>query len=126
MDDAEHMRRAMALAASVRSTTAPNPWVGCVVVPAGSDADAGATVFEGATAPPGGPHAEVTALLAAGELARGATLVVTLEPCAHQGRTPACTDAIIEAGVARVVDRRRGSGPPGGRAGRGRAARRRH
>ena len=110
MDDAEHMRRAMALAASVRSTTAPNPWVGCVVVPAGSaptdaDADAGAdaTVFEGATAPPGGPHAEVTALRAAGDLARGATLVVTLEPCAHQGRTPPCTDAIIEAGVARVV-----------------------
>jgi diaminohydroxyphosphoribosylaminopyrimidine deaminase / 5-amino-6-(5-phosphoribosylamino)uracil reductase len=103
MDDAEHMRRAMALAASVRSTTAPNPWVGCVVVPAGSDATSGATVFEGATAPPGGAHAEVTALLAAGELARGATLVVTLEPCAHQGRTPPCTDAIIDAGVARVV-----------------------
>ena len=109
MDDAEHMRRAMALAATVRSTTAPNPWVGCVVVPVGSDSDSsagsstGTTLFEGATAPPGGAHAEVTALRAAGELARGATLVVTLEPCAHQGRTPPCTDAIIEAGVARVV-----------------------
>jgi diaminohydroxyphosphoribosylaminopyrimidine deaminase/5-amino-6-(5-phosphoribosylamino)uracil reductase len=106
MDDAEHMRRAMALAASVRSATAPNPWVGCVVVPADSDSgsdSARTTVFEGATAPPGGAHAEVAALRAAGEQARGATLVTTLEPCAHQGRTPPCTDAIIEAGVARVV-----------------------
>jgi diaminohydroxyphosphoribosylaminopyrimidine deaminase/5-amino-6-(5-phosphoribosylamino)uracil reductase len=101
MDDAEHMRRAMALAASVRTSTAPNPWVGCVVIP--PDAEARTPVFEGATAPPGGPHAEVAALAAAGPAARGATLVVTLEPCAHQGRTPPCTDAIIDAGVARVV-----------------------
>jgi diaminohydroxyphosphoribosylaminopyrimidine deaminase/5-amino-6-(5-phosphoribosylamino)uracil reductase len=100
MDDAEHMRRAMALAATVRTGTAPNPWVGCVVVPADG---AGGAVFEGATAPPGGPHAEVTALAAAGGAARGATLVATLEPCAHHGRTPPCTDAIIEAGIARVV-----------------------
>lgn len=97
MDDGEHMRRAMALAEGVRSTTAPNPWVGSVVVPA-----AGAT-FEGATAPPGGPHAEVRALAAAGDAAREATLYVTLEPCAHHGRTPPCTDAIIAAGVSRVV-----------------------
>ena len=102
VDDVEHMRRALAHAASVRSTTAPNPWVGAVVVPPGSGADAGA-VFAGATAPPGGPHAEVAALGEAGEAARGATLYVTLEPCAHHGRTPPCTDAIIAAGVARVV-----------------------
>ncbi|HEX3333806.1 MAG TPA: bifunctional diaminohydroxyphosphoribosylaminopyrimidine deaminase/5-amino-6-(5-phosphoribosylamino)uracil reductase RibD, partial [Acidimicrobiales bacterium] len=103
----EHMRRAMALAAEVRTTTAPNPWVGAVVVPAGTDAAAAAAgaapSFEGATAPPGGPHAEVMALAAAGDAARGATLYATLEPCAHHGRTPPCTDAIIEAGVARVV-----------------------
>ena len=102
MNDVEHMRRALAQAATVRSTTAPNPWVGSVVVPPDSAADAG-TVFAGATAPPGGPHAEVAALAAAGEGARGATLYVTLEPCAHHGRTPPCTDAIIAAGVARVV-----------------------
>ncbi len=102
MDDMEHMRRALAHAATVRSTTAPNPWVGCVIVPPDSAADGG-TVFAGATAPPGGLHAEAAALLEAGAAARGATLYVTLEPCAHHGRTPPCTDAIIEAGVARVV-----------------------
>ena len=101
MDDVEHMRRAMVQAATVRSTTAPNPWVGCVIVPAHADADG--PVFSGATAPPGGPHAEVSALGAAGEAARGATLYVTLEPCAHHGRTPPCTDAIVAAGVTRVV-----------------------
>jgi diaminohydroxyphosphoribosylaminopyrimidine deaminase / 5-amino-6-(5-phosphoribosylamino)uracil reductase len=98
MDDVERMRRALALAAEVRTTTAPNPWVGCVVVP--SD---GSEAFEGATAPPGGAHAEVTALAHAGAAAQGATLFVTLEPCAHHGRTPPCTDAIVEAGVVRVV-----------------------
>lgn len=102
MNDEEHMRQALAQAATVRSTTAPNPWVGCVVVPPDADPEAG-TPYAGATAPPGGPHAEVTALAAAGERARGATLYATLEPCAHQGRTPPCTDAIIAAGVARVV-----------------------
>jgi diaminohydroxyphosphoribosylaminopyrimidine deaminase / 5-amino-6-(5-phosphoribosylamino)uracil reductase len=102
MDDVEHMRRAMAQAATVRSTTAPNPWVGCVVVPP-DPGPGGEASFVGATAPPGGPHAEVTALAAAGEAARGATLYVTLEPCAHHGRTPPCTDAIIAAGVSRVV-----------------------
>ncbi len=100
MDDVEHMRRAMALAAEVRSGTAPNPWVGSVVVPV---AASGHRAFEGATAPPGGPHAEVTALAAAKEAAKGATLYVTLEPCVHHGRTPPCTDAIIGAGVSRVV-----------------------
>ncbi|HUE08428.1 MAG TPA: bifunctional diaminohydroxyphosphoribosylaminopyrimidine deaminase/5-amino-6-(5-phosphoribosylamino)uracil reductase RibD [Acidimicrobiales bacterium] len=102
MDDVQHMRRAMALAATVRGSTAPNPWVGCVVFPTARASDV-ATFFEGATAPPGGSHAEVTALARAGQAARGATLYVTLEPCAHHGRTPPCTDAIIGAGVARVV-----------------------
>jgi diaminohydroxyphosphoribosylaminopyrimidine deaminase/5-amino-6-(5-phosphoribosylamino)uracil reductase len=92
----------MAVAATVRRSTAPNPWVGCVVVPA-APAGNGAGFFEGATAPPGGPHAEVTALAGAGDAARGATLYVTLEPCVHYGQTPPCTDAIIEAGVSRVV-----------------------
>jgi diaminohydroxyphosphoribosylaminopyrimidine deaminase/5-amino-6-(5-phosphoribosylamino)uracil reductase len=97
--DARHMQRALAVAETVRGSTAPNPWVGCVVVPAGEEG----VTFEGATAPPGGPHAEVTALARAGERARGATLFTTLEPCVHQGRTPPCTDAIVAAGVARVV-----------------------
>jgi diaminohydroxyphosphoribosylaminopyrimidine deaminase/5-amino-6-(5-phosphoribosylamino)uracil reductase len=119
MDDVQHMRRAMALAATVRGSTAPNPWVGCVVFPA-AHASGFATFFEGATAPPGGPHAEVTALAHAGEAARGATLYVTLEPCVHHGRTPPCTDAIIAAGVSRVVV---GVQDPDGRvAGRGVAA----
>jgi len=91
------MRRAMDLAATVRATASPNPWVGCVVV-----SEDGA-VFEGATAAPGGPHAEAAALAAAGERARGATLYATLEPCSHHGRTPPCADAIVAAGVARVV-----------------------
>jgi diaminohydroxyphosphoribosylaminopyrimidine deaminase/5-amino-6-(5-phosphoribosylamino)uracil reductase len=104
MDDGELMRRAVAQAAAVRSTTAPNPWVGCVIVPAQDRTAAGTgPLYEGATSPPGGPHAEVVALVAAGAAARDATLYVTLEPCVHQGRTPPCTDAIIEAGVARVV-----------------------
>ena len=98
MDDVEHMRRAMAQAATVRSSTAPNPWVGCVVVPPHAGPGGARPAFAGATAPPGGPHAEVAALAAAGEAARGATLYVTLEPCAHHGRTPPCTDAIVEAG----------------------------
>ena len=88
------MRRAVALGAAVQGTTSPNPWVGCVIEPGG---------FEGATQPPGGPHAEIVALRAAGELARGATLFTTLEPCAHTGRTPPCVDAIVDAGVAKVV-----------------------
>jgi diaminohydroxyphosphoribosylaminopyrimidine deaminase/5-amino-6-(5-phosphoribosylamino)uracil reductase len=88
------MRRALELAASVRASTSPNPWVGCVIDPGG---------FEGATQPPGGPHAEIVALERAGDAAKGSTLVVTLEPCAHHGRTGPCVDAILDAGVARVV-----------------------
>src|SRR5215211_5822293 len=91
------MARAVALAAGVRRRTAPNPWVGAVV------ARDGVVVGEGATEPPGGPHAEVVALRAAREAARGATVYVTLEPCVHHGRTPPCGDALIAAGVARVV-----------------------
>lgn len=97
MDDVEAMNRALALAASVRTSTPPNPWVGCVLeAPDGR-------VFEGATAPPGGPHAEAAALALAGEAARGATVWVTLEPCSHHGRTPPCADALVAAGVRRVV-----------------------
>ncbi|HVB91733.1 MAG TPA: bifunctional diaminohydroxyphosphoribosylaminopyrimidine deaminase/5-amino-6-(5-phosphoribosylamino)uracil reductase RibD [Acidimicrobiales bacterium] len=99
MDDVHHMRRAINLAESVRDTTTPNPWVGCVIVPS----DDPIVAFEGTTAPPGGPHAEIVALTQAGARARGATLFTTLEPCVHQGRTPPCTAAIVEAGVARVV-----------------------
>ena len=91
----------MACAESVRGHTSPNPWVGAVVVPC--DSGGPDDWFSGATAPPGGPHAEVAALTAAGKRAEGSTLYVTLEPCAHHGRTPPCTDAIIDAQVARVV-----------------------
>ena len=95
--DEQLMRRAIALAATARTRTSPNPWVGCALQTAAGD------MFEGATEPPGGPHAEVVALRSAGEAARGATLASTLEPCSHHGRTPPCVDAIVAAGVARVV-----------------------
>jgi diaminohydroxyphosphoribosylaminopyrimidine deaminase/5-amino-6-(5-phosphoribosylamino)uracil reductase len=94
------MGAAVQAAESVRGRTSPNPWVGAVVVPGPGDGD---DWFTGSTAPPGGPHAEVTALAAAGPRARGGTLYVTLEPCAHHGRTPPCADAVIEAGIDRVV-----------------------
>src|ERR1700733_2076818 len=98
------MRRAIVLAASVRGTTSPNPWVGCVVVPEGLDDPLTfESCYEGATSPPGGAHAEPTALRAAGDRAKGSTLYTTLEPCPHQGRTAPCTDAIVAAGVKRVV-----------------------
>jgi diaminohydroxyphosphoribosylaminopyrimidine deaminase/5-amino-6-(5-phosphoribosylamino)uracil reductase len=92
------MARARELGAAVLGTTSPNPAVGAVVLAAD-----GTLVGEGATSPPGGPHAEVAALARAGERARGGTVVVTLEPCAHTGRTGPCADALIAAGVARVV-----------------------
>jgi diaminohydroxyphosphoribosylaminopyrimidine deaminase / 5-amino-6-(5-phosphoribosylamino)uracil reductase len=95
--DDEFMAQAIAAAASVRCHTSPNPWVGCVIV-----ADSG-EIFEGATAAPGGPHAEATALRMAGTKAAGATLYTTLEPCSHHGRTPPCSSAIVAAGVRRVV-----------------------
>jgi diaminohydroxyphosphoribosylaminopyrimidine deaminase/5-amino-6-(5-phosphoribosylamino)uracil reductase len=92
------MHRALALAETVRGRTSPNPAVGAVLL----DADEN-LIGEGATSPPGGPHAEILALRAAGDLARGATLFTSLEPCSHIGRTPPCAQAIIDAGVARVV-----------------------
>jgi diaminohydroxyphosphoribosylaminopyrimidine deaminase/5-amino-6-(5-phosphoribosylamino)uracil reductase len=92
------MARARELGESVLGTTSPNPPVGAVVLDAG-----GELIGEGATSPPGGPHAEVHALRQAGERARGGTAVVTLEPCAHTGRTGPCAEALIEAGIARVV-----------------------
>jgi diaminohydroxyphosphoribosylaminopyrimidine deaminase/5-amino-6-(5-phosphoribosylamino)uracil reductase len=94
------MTRALEAAARVRGRTAPNPWVGATVL---SDPDGARQWFAGATAPPGGDHAEINALAAAGRRAETGTLYVTLEPCAHHGRTPPCTAAIIESGVRRVV-----------------------
>lgn len=91
------MHRALALAAQGLFTTRPNPRVGCVLV------REGAVVGEGWHQRAGEPHAEVHALRAAGPRARGSTAYVTLEPCAHFGRTPPCADALIGAGVARVV-----------------------
>jgi len=96
--DALWMGQALVLGEGVRAATSPNPWVGAVVVPAGDG-----PIAEGATEPPGGAHAEVVALGLAGASARGATVYVTLEPCSHHGRTPPCADALVAAGVARVV-----------------------
>jgi diaminohydroxyphosphoribosylaminopyrimidine deaminase/5-amino-6-(5-phosphoribosylamino)uracil reductase len=99
--DERLMRRALELAAKGRGAVEPNPPVGAVVAagPAGDER----VVGEGWHARFGGPHAEVVALAAAGAAARGGTLVVTLEPCCHHGKTPPCTDAIIAAGINRVV-----------------------
>jgi diaminohydroxyphosphoribosylaminopyrimidine deaminase/5-amino-6-(5-phosphoribosylamino)uracil reductase len=95
--DDQWMRRALALAENGRGAVEPNPLVGALVV------HGGACVGEGWHQRYGGPHAEVHALAAAGEAARGATLYVTLEPCCHHGKTPPCTDAVLRAGIARVV-----------------------
>jgi diaminohydroxyphosphoribosylaminopyrimidine deaminase/5-amino-6-(5-phosphoribosylamino)uracil reductase len=92
------MRRAIELSRAVLGTTSPNPPVGAVVLD-----QQGEPVGEGATAPPGGAHAEVAALHQAGPRASGGMLVCTLEPCKHSGRTGPCTTAIAEAGIARVV-----------------------
>jgi len=92
------MRRALELAERGRGLTSPNPLVGAVVV-----TSSGEIVGEGFHVRAGGPHAEIEALQAAGARARGATLYVTLEPCSHQGRTPPCAPAVIQAGVVRVV-----------------------
>jgi diaminohydroxyphosphoribosylaminopyrimidine deaminase/5-amino-6-(5-phosphoribosylamino)uracil reductase len=96
-DDHRYMARALELARRGLFSTDPNPRVGCVLV------NAGRIVGEGWHARAGGPHAEIHSLRQAGEAARNATAYVTLEPCAHHGRTPPCADALVAAGVARVV-----------------------
>lgn len=96
-DDLAHMRAALALARRGLGDTWPNPSVGCVIVREGR------VVGRGWTQPGGRPHAETEALRRAGDLARGATAYVTLEPCSHHGRTPPCCNALIAAGIARVV-----------------------
>lgn len=90
------MRRALALAKQAKGRTSPNPLVGAVIVKAGK------VVGEGYHRKAGGPHAEIDALRAAGAAAKGGTLYVNLEPCCHWGRTPPCTDALIQAGIAQV------------------------
>ena len=96
-EDHAYMARALRLAERGLFTTTPNPRVGCVLVKDGQ------VVGEGWHERTGEPHAEVHALRAAGDLARGATAYVTLEPCSHHGRTPPCANALIDSGVARVV-----------------------
>src|SRR5690606_8448181 len=103
--DRDYMQRALELAARGLYTTTPNPRVGCVIV------RDDIVVGEGFHERTGEAHAEVRALHAAGERARGATVYLTLEPCAHQGRTPPCADALIAAGVARVVAAMRDPNP---------------
>ena len=96
-DDRQYMERALELADHGTGLTFPNPLVGAVIV------SGGGIVGEGFHAGAGKPHAEIEALAAAGEKARGADIYLNLEPCCHHGRTPPCTDAIIQAGIARVV-----------------------
>jgi diaminohydroxyphosphoribosylaminopyrimidine deaminase/5-amino-6-(5-phosphoribosylamino)uracil reductase len=111
-DTTRHLLRAVELAHRTRGQTSPNPMVGAVIVKDGR------VIGEGSTQPPGEAHAERMALASCEEDPSGATLYVSLEPCAHHGRTPPCTDAILEAGIARVViasddptDKAAGRGP---------------
>src|SRR5580658_3077966 len=97
MTDLDYMNRALQLAERGRGFVEPNPLVGAVVV------RDGLLVGEGWHQRYGQAHAEVHALNAAGDAARGATLYVTLEPCCHHGKTPPCTDAVLRAGIGRVV-----------------------
>jgi len=97
MDDTDYMKQALRLAEKGRGYTSPNPMVGAVIVKDGR------IVGKGWHERAGGPHAEVNAISDAGSRAVGATLYVTLEPCNHQGRTPPCTEAILSAGISRVV-----------------------
>src|SRR3954467_3071076 len=105
MNEREAMGRALDLAWRGWGRVQPNPLVGAVVLSAGE------LVGEGWHPEYGDRHAEALALSAAGERARGATLVVTLEPCAHQGKQPPCTDAILRSGISRVVAARGGPTP---------------
>jgi diaminohydroxyphosphoribosylaminopyrimidine deaminase/5-amino-6-(5-phosphoribosylamino)uracil reductase len=104
-EDFRHMARALQLAARGLYTAHPNPRVGCVIVANGD------VVGEGWHAHTGGAHAEVAALEQAGPRARGGTAYVTLEPCCHQGRTPPCTEALLRAGITRVVSGARDPNP---------------
>lgn len=98
MDDIKYMQRALQLAQLAEGGTSPNPMVGAVIVD-----DAGNIIGEGYHHKAGQPHAEINALAAAGDKAKGATIYVTLEPCSHYGRTGPCCEALIKAGVKRVV-----------------------
>src|SRR5262245_21923269 len=104
-DDERWMRHALALARRGLGETNPNPVVGCVIVKAGR------VIGEGWHRRAGGPHAEVYALAQAGASARGATAYVTLEPCAHRGRTPPCAPELARAGLGRVVAAMRDPNP---------------
>ena len=97
VNDQQAMQIAINAASRARRISRPNPWVGAVVVTNSGE------IFEGSTSRPGSPHAEINALANAGKHARGATIYSTLEPCNHTGRTGPCTEAIISAGIARVV-----------------------
>ncbi|MGN1049865.1 MAG: bifunctional diaminohydroxyphosphoribosylaminopyrimidine deaminase/5-amino-6-(5-phosphoribosylamino)uracil reductase RibD, partial [Selenomonadaceae bacterium] len=97
MQDEFFMREALRIASNAKGRTSPNPMVGAVVVKNGR------IVAEGWHRKAGTPHAEIHALKMAGDLAKGATVYVTLEPCSHYGRTGPCAKALVEAGVARVV-----------------------
>lgn len=97
-EDIGHMRHALRLATRALGRSAPNPAVGCVIV-----SRDGRIVGRGWTQPGGRPHAETVALAQAGALAHGGTAYVTLEPCSHHGKTPPCADALVTAGIARVV-----------------------
>ena len=94
----ELMTMAMGAGDKARFLSPPNPWVGALVV-----SERGVVLSEGHTQVPGESHAEIEALRRAGEGARGSTMVVTLEPCSHEGRTGPCVEAIVEAGVSRVI-----------------------
>jgi len=101
--DIAFMKMALTLAARGLGAVAPNPAVGCIIVRENGEGGDLVVAGRGWTQPGGRPHAETEALARAGEAARGATAYVTLEPCAHHGKTPPCAQALVDAGIARVV-----------------------